>query len=72
MAPEEPTLLYKPWARPNLTSHNVDGIVKRQRKRSENASVTIKTFLAVRIVSRPSTAHKMRTLPKNPTMMKTV
>ena len=53
-----------------LTSHKVEGMVKRQRMRSEVARVPMKTFLAVLIDSRPRTAHRIRVLPNTPTMMK--
>ena len=46
-----------------LTSQSVVGMVKMQRKRSDAAKVPIKTFLAVRIASRPNTAHRIRILP---------
>ena len=49
-----------------LTSHRVDGMVKMQRKRSEAAKVPTKTFRAVLMASLPSTAQRMRMLPKIP------
>ena len=47
-------------------------MVKRHKKRSEVAKVPMKTFLAVLIDSLPSTAHRMRALPRIPTMMNSV
>ena len=55
-----------------LTSHSVNGMVNRQSIRSDMARVTMKTFLAVRMDSRPRTAHRMRTLPRKPTRMNNV
>ena len=53
-----------------LASHNVDGIATMQRKISDIASVTINTFLAVRMFSRNNTADIIRQLPRTPNTMK--
>lgn len=52
-----------------LTSHSVKGIVKIQSVVSDMASVTMNTFLAVRIRLRPRTAVTISRFPQNPTII---
>ena len=53
-----------------LTSHSVDGIATVQRNISDIARVTIKTFLAVRILSRSKTAVIIKQFPRTPMIIK--
>ena len=53
-----------------LTSHSVDGIATVQRNISDIARVTMKTFRAVRILSRSKTADIIKLFPSTPKKIK--